>query len=159
MKLLKYEYTDAPAGSYNDILGDLVKKIRHYHSNVPHGELKKALPQLKSIEAQLQRLDRDIGDEKRYYLEEILSELTKENEIEESLFEDIKEKATAILDFLYGTKFQIETYSYEFKKHKGVFLMIFNENEDIEHVELGIVKEVFRTICYKYEVIFIDTVK
>jgi hypothetical protein len=148
-----------PAGSYNDILCNLVKKIRHYHSNVSLDEFKKMLPSLKSIEEQLQRLDSEIGEEKRYYLEEILSELTKENEIEELLFEEIKEKATVVLDFLDESKFQIEAYSYEFKKHKGMFLMILNENENIEHKELRIIKEVFRAVCNKYEVIFIDNSK
>lgn len=159
MGLLKYEYIDSSKGSFNGILGELVKKVRHYHNNVSVDEFKSVLPILKSIEAQLQMLDKKIGNEKRFYLEEIMSELTEENEIEENLLEEIKEKTIVALELFSKLEFQIDILSYEFKKHKGVYLIIFNDNGHIGNEELLVIKEVFRAVCYKYNVIFIDIFK
>ena len=80
MDLLQYEFVDASEGSYFFILGELVKDIRYYWTNVTSEEFKKALPKLREQEAILQKIDKDICMDKRFYINEIMAELKKETE-------------------------------------------------------------------------------
>lgn len=156
MELLKLEYQNSPEGSYNYILGELVKKIRHYTSNVPMDEFKTALPDLKKIETQLQKLDESIGEDKRFYIEEIMTELSEESEMEEKLFEDFEWASKSILASLFEKDFLLEDYSYELKKNNGVHWIEFYGNKSINDNIVLVVKEVFKSVCYKFGIVFID---
>ncbi|MXV50067.1 hypothetical protein GS399_03715 [Pedobacter sp. HMF7647] len=104
----------------------------------------------------LQKLDKDIGNKERFYIEEILAELEKESEIEEALLEDFEWSAKSILVTLFDKEFHLKDYSYELKKNNGIYWIEFYGNIKIDDKLLQVVKEVFKTVCYKYGIIFID---
>ncbi|WP_161888066.1 hypothetical protein [Pontibacter russatus] len=157
MSLLKYEYMEAPIGSYNHQLGQLIKKVRHYRENVSIDEFKAAIPELKSVEEKLQRFDEEIGEDRRDYLEEIMDELEKESEIENQLLEEIEWSSQAIVSALYNTDFSIDEYSFEFRGSGATFWIEFYgyRGQEINNA-LNVVKESFRAACYKFGIVFID---
>jgi hypothetical protein len=80
MDLLKYEFLDAPEGSYNAKLKELASLVRHYHSNTPIEEFRRAIPNLQKIEGWLQTADKSMGkDEIRNYIQEIMEQLSQED--------------------------------------------------------------------------------
>ena len=156
MDLLKYEFLDSPEGSFNQILGKLVKDVRYYTSQVPLEEFKEAMPYLKHEEAKLQKIDAEILKNKRNYIEEIMEELQQEAEMEEKLFEDFEWTAKSILITFFDKEFNLSDYSYELKKNRGIYWIEFYGNVNINDKVLLVVKEVFKSVCYKYGIVFID---
>ncbi len=159
MDLLKYEFTTAPAGSYFGNVGQLVKKIRHYRENVSIDEFKAAIPSLKSLERQLQEYDESLGDERRDYIDEIMAELEQETETEEKLKEEIERYSKIIVATLLDKEFSIDDFSYELTNREAVrWLEFYGYTEEKENDDtLKIVKDVFRSVCSKYDTIFIDS--
>ncbi|MFA0960362.1 hypothetical protein AB9P05_01000 [Roseivirga sp. BDSF3-8] len=156
MDLLKYEYLDSPEGSYNHTLGKLVRDIRYYTSQVPIEKFKEAMPSLRLVESKLQKYDEEIMNDRRNYIDEIMDALEKESEIEEKLFEDFEWAAKSILLTLFDKDFDLSDYSYELKKNRGVYWLEFYGNVNINDKVLLVVKEVFKSVCYKYGIVFID---
>ena len=111
MDLLQHEFTTAPAGSYLNNVGQLVNKIRHYRENVSMDEFKAALPSLKVLERQLQQFDDTLGEERRNYIEEIMTELEQETETEEKLIADIQRFSKTIVATLFDKEFLIDEFS------------------------------------------------
>ena len=100
MRLLSFETIDGQEGSYNDLIKQLVRKTRHYYSEVSGDEFKMAVPELKAMEAKIQHLDRDFGNEKRDYLNDIIEELGEESDAENLLIDELKRTATVLIPHL-----------------------------------------------------------
>ena len=96
MELLRYEFIDGPDDSINGMLRSLVKEIRYYRNNTPIDEFKKAIPRLKQIEQQLQKLDKEVGSPFVPYFNQIMEELDKESENERNVEEDLQLASKAI---------------------------------------------------------------
>ncbi len=158
MNLLKYEFMNAPEGSYNYNLGQFVKKVRHYRVNVPIEQFKAAIPELQQLERVLQNVDETMGEEKRNYLEEVMEELEQESAIETQLLEEIERTSKAIASALYDTDFSMDDFTYEFRSNEAINWIEFygyRQRKDTDGTLL-VVKEVFRSVCYKFGIVFID---
>src|SRR3954471_21630789 len=121
MNLIKYEYFKEEDGAYYHFIGQLVKKVRYYRENVPIDEFEAAIPELKKLERQLQEIDENLGQETRYYLQEIMEELSAEAELEGKLIEEIERSSKAIASALYDTDFEISDFAYEFRNIEAVY--------------------------------------
>jgi hypothetical protein len=159
MDLLRYEFMNAPEGSYNYNVGQLVKKVRYYRENVSIDDFKAAIPELKVLERKLQSFDQEIGLDRREYLEEIMDELKKESEIESQLLEEIERASKAIASALYDTNFSLDDFLFEFRNDDAVYWIEFYGYQNAKKTDgtLLVVKEVFRSVCYKFGIIFIDS--
>ena len=158
MDLLKYEFKNGEEGSHTYNLGLLVKKLRYYKSNEAIDAFEPALPDLQKIEMQLQIFDAKLGNDKRFYIEEISDELEKETEIKNKFLEEVERASKLVIEALHKKDFSIDDFSYELRGNEGIFWIEFYgyklqlSHDDILHV----VKEVFRSVCYKNVIIFID---
>lgn len=161
MKWLQYEFMNATKGSYNYNVGELVRQVRHYTANVAAEEFSDAAPMLKKMEAKLQEYDEELGGEGQNYIEEIMAELDTEAEQEELLLVEVTRLCKTIIN--YGSKrevpFTLDEYDYFYNSFEAVPWVDFNGYTDeirSDDDELKIVKEVFRSVCYKYGVVFVD---
>lgn len=158
MDLIKYEFYKEEDGAYYHFIGELVKKVRYYRENVSIDEFKIAIPSLKEMESKLQDIDLNLGHETRNYLQEIMDELNAESEVEEKVLDEIERSAKAIVNSIYDTQLSMKDFSFAFRKSDSFFWLEFfgykepNNNEGA----LLVIKEVFRSVCYKYNIIFID---
>ena len=159
MDLLKYEFMKALEGSYNYNVGQLIKKIRYYRQQVAIDEFKVAIPQLKVLEKELQKFDNDIGGERRNYIEEIMEELDKESEIEGKVIDEIERSSRAINATLYDTEFSMHDFAYEFRNNEAISWIEFYGYKIEKQTDgtLLVIKEIFRSVCYKYGIVFIDS--
>jgi len=158
MDLLRYEFIDGPDGSINGMLRTLVKGLRYNRSYVTVEEFKKAMPGLLVIESNLQRLDADIGSPKRNYVQEIMEELDQEQNNEANITEDLTHATIATIKALFGHDFQFDELLFTIGKADHYHWLQFNgyTNERTVDANLIIVREVFRSICNKYNYIFVD---
>jgi len=159
MDLLKYEFTAAPAGSYFNDVGQLVKKIRHYSENVSIDEFKAAIPILKTLERKLQEYDDTLGDKRRDYIDEIMAELEQETETEDKFKEEIERYSKTIVATLLDKEFAMDDFSYDLTNKEAVrWLEFYGYTEEKENDDtLKIVKDIFRSVSSKYDIIFIDS--
>ena len=159
MDLLKYEFLDAPKGSYNDRLKELVSLIRHYRSNVPVSEYHKVAPNLQSIARWLLNADEAIGDYSgREYIEEIMQELSEEELIKDSILEEIERASKNIFKAVFNLSLSIDDVKFDFKKSEATtWVHFFGYNgEDKNEQQQQIIKNITQSICSKYGVVFID---
>ncbi|MCU7547786.1 hypothetical protein OCK74_01610 [Chitinophagaceae bacterium LB-8] len=159
MDLLKYEFMKSAQGSINDLIGQLVRGMRHIYYNVTIDQYSASLPELQEIEQILQREDQELGREPRNYLKEILEELEAESKLESKLLEEIERSAKTIVSALYEPDFSLEDFGYDFKKSEATYWLEFygyKKNKGVDS-SLLIVRDVFKSICYKHGIIFIDS--
>jgi hypothetical protein len=158
MNLLYNEFNEGPDGSINGMLRTLVKELRYNRSQLTIDEFKQAIPSLKQIESKLQRLDTDMHQPKRDYINEILDELEQESENEASLANDLAGACTAIVTTLLNSSFDFDDLLFTTNKAKQYHWLQFSGYVDQRPIDanLVIVKEVFRSICYRYNYTFID---
>lgn len=158
MNLLHNEFNEGPDGSINGMLRTLVKELRYNRSQITIDEFKQAMPALKQIESTLQRLDIDMHQPKREYINEILDELEQESEDEANLAKDLSGACTAIMATLLNSSFDFDDLLYTTTKAKQYHCLQFSGYIDQRPIDanLIILKEVFRSICYKYNYTFID---
>lgn len=157
MNLLKYEFMDAAEGSYNALIKELVIRIRHNRENISIDEFKVAMPEVRTIEEVLQRIDEEIGGEPRDYIDEIMEELDREGQVEEQLLEEIERSAKALTS-AYNIEFVLDDFSFDLRSNEGIFWIEFfgyKVNRD-PNLTLLMLKEVFRSACYKFDVTFVD---
>lgn len=159
MDLLKYEFQKAPADTYSNDLGLLVRKVRYYKNNRPVEDFNNVLPELHEMETKLQEKAKESGQRKRYYVQEIIDELSEEKDIHKKLLEKVTKGCQAIVHSLYDESFDLNDYSYELRKAMGVYWVQFfgykaqRQNDSM----LIVVKEVFRAACYDIHIVFIDS--
>ena len=158
MDLIKYEFYKEEDGAYYHFIGQLVQRVRYYRENVPVDEFKAAIPELKELESTLQDIDSNLGHETRYYLQEIMEELNAESEVQEKVIDEIERSAKAIVNSIYDTNLAMEDFSYAFRKSESYFWLEFFGYKEGNKFDgaLLVIKEVFRAVCYKYNIIFID---
>ncbi len=159
MRLLDYETFEGQEGSYNDLIKKFVQKVRHYYSEVSGDDFKSAIPELKSMEAKIQQLDRDFGNDHRDYLSELIDELGEESEIENLLLDEFKRTASIIVTKLTGADFNVEEFSFDFSNASGINFLEFygyTEHKEID-TTANIVRDVLQSICSKHKVVFIDS--
>lgn len=158
MKLLSYETIEGQEGSYNDLIKQLVRKMRVY-SNTPSDQTEMLKDELISLQAKIQDLDTQFGREYRDYLSDILDELEKESEIEELLMDELKRTASVLIPELDGSNFNIENFSFDFANHRGINIIEFYGYESEKQLDskAKIFRDILRSLAYKYEVIFIES--
>lgn len=159
MRLLEYETIDGQEGSYNDMIKQLVIKVRYYYSQVSGDEFKAAIPELQSIEAKIQRLDNEFGNEDRNYLTDLLDELREEGEIESALMDDFKRTTNTVFDKLLEQRFDESEFSFAYNVFKGVCVLEFYGYIEDKAIDKSgrIVRDILQSICNKYKVVFIDS--
>jgi hypothetical protein len=159
MDLLKYEFIDAPEDSYNGYLKQLVASMRYNYSMVSSEEFHAAIPQLQKLEGIIQKMDSDIGRGERLYLQEILAELGEESELEEKVLSEIQRAAQAIIQTDYQKVFSMGDYNFLYRNSQAVSWIDFfgYQGEKSTDTILFTVRDVFKSICYKYGIIFIDS--
>jgi hypothetical protein len=159
MDLLKYEFWKEEDDAYYHLIGQLVQKVRYYRGSVPIDEFKAAIPELKQIEKRLQDIDQSVGQETRFYLQEIMDELGVESEIEGKLIDEIQRSSKAIAHVLYDSDFAMDEFAFEFRNIEAVIWIEFYGYKEQKATDgtLLVVKEVFRSVCYKFGIIFIDS--
>jgi hypothetical protein len=158
MTLLSYETLDGQEGSHNDLIKQLVKKTRYYYSEVSGDEFKMAVPELKGMEAKIQKLDREFGNEHRDYLSDIIDELGQEAEIENVLIEEYKRTASILVPRLAENDFNFEDFALDFRIVAAIPYLEFDgyENGKTKDYTLSVVKDILKSLCAKHSVIFID---
>jgi hypothetical protein len=161
MRLLSYETIDGQAGSYNDLIKQLVQKTRYYYSEVSGDEFKMAIPELKAIEAKIQRLDRDFGNEHRDYLSDIIDELGQESETENLIIDELKRTANVLIPQLDGQNFNIDDFAFDFANHKGINIVEFYGYKEKMQLDssANMFKDILQSLAYRHNVIFIDSSK
>lgn len=159
MRLLSYETIDGQEGSYNDLIKQLVKKTRYYYSEVSGDEFKKAVPELKAMEAKIQRLDREFGNEHRDYLSDIIDELGQEAEVENQLIEEFKRTASILVPKLAEEDFDFDNFAIDFGITKGISYLEYDgyQNGKPNDNTSSVVKDILKSLCAKHSVIFIDS--
>lgn len=159
MDLIKYEFFKAEDNAYFHYIGQLVQEVRYYRENVSIEEFKAAIPELKKLEVTLQEIDENLGEKPRAYLSEIMDELSEEDALEEKVITEIERSAKAIASALYDNEFSMSEFGYEFRNLNAVQWIEFYgyiERRDTDGTLL-VVKEVFRSVCYKFGLVFIDS--
>jgi hypothetical protein len=158
MDLLKFEFKNGDEGSHVYNLTLLIKKLRHYRTNVAKDAFESALPELQKIETELQDYDAALGNDKRFYIQEIADELEKEAEIKNKFSEEAERSSKSVMAALYKKDFSMDDFSYEFGSNEGTFwIEFYGYKSQLSHDDfLHAVKEVFRSVCYKTGIIFID---
>ena len=158
MDLLRYEFIDGPDDSINGMIRTLVKGLRYNRSYVTVEEFKRAIPGFHVIESKLQRLDADISSPKRNYIQEIMEELDQEQNNGANITEDLTHATIATIKALFGRDFQFDELSFTIGKADHYHWLQFIGYTDGRTVDsnLIIVREVFRSICNKYNYIFVD---
>jgi hypothetical protein len=160
MDLLKYEFIDAPGDSYNGYLKQLVANMRYNYSMVSADEFQAAIPQLQRLESKIQRIDSEIGREERQYLQELLAELGEESELEEKILSAIERSARAIIATDYQKEFSMEEYNFLFRNSQAVSWIDFFGYQDSRDPDIMLfaVRDIFKSVCYKFGIIFIDSI-
>lgn len=158
MNLLRYEFIDGPGDSINGMLRQLVKELRYNRSMVTIDEFKQALPDLQKIEQTLQKLDGQIGQPHRNYIDEIMLELSEESDNETYLEEDLRMATKAMVVSVLKQEIDFEDFVFSTGKAEHFYWLRFSGYLDERPLDatLLIAKEVFRSICNKYNYIFID---
>lgn len=156
MDLLKYEFSESGEGSFNYMLSQLISKLRFYTTNVPVEEFRAALPQLKLLEGKLQNFDMELGLEERNYIEEVMNEFQQEAAIKDELMNEIERSSHVIMKDLYNIGFFMKELSIDFVTKSAVYWLEFHNYNTSEKEQIGVLKEVVKTICYKLGVVFID---
>lgn len=161
MRLLSFETIDGQKGSYNDLIKELVRKVRYYYSEVPGDDFKMAIPELKAMEGEIQRIDREFGNEHRNYLSEIIEELGQEAETENLLIEELKRTANILIPQLDGHDFNSDDFAFDFANHKGINIVEFYGYKEKKQIDstLNMFKDILQSLTYKHNVIFIDSSK
>lgn len=87
-----------------------------------------------------------------------MEELEKEAEIESKILETIERSAKAMVSALYNVDFSMSDFSYSFRNNEGVYWIEFSgyANKRLADDTLLIAKEVFRSVAYKFGIVFID---
>jgi hypothetical protein len=158
MNLLRYEFISGPDGSINGMLRKLVIDLRYNRSMVTIEEFKQAKPNLQKVEQQLQKLDNQIGQPHRNYIEEIMEELSEESDNETNLDEDLRTATYAMSASFLDQKIDFDDFAFSTGKAEHYHWLRFSGYVDQRPLDanLLIAKEVFRSICNKYNYIFID---
>jgi hypothetical protein len=158
MNLLRYEFINSPDGSINGMIRKLVTELRYNRSFVQAEEFHRRMPELRQIEARIQQNDAEIHLPKREYINEILAELDQESDNQTNLEEDLKSATFSIIASLLNRPFNIEDIVYTTGKSEHYTWLHFSgygEQRPLD-AELILAKEIFRSICNKYNYIFID---
>jgi hypothetical protein len=161
MRLLDYETIDGQEGSYNDLIKQLVRKTRHYYSEVSGEEFKSAVPELRGMEAKIQHLDREFGNDYRDYLSDIIEELGQESEAENLLIDELKRTSSILISQLDGQNFNIDDFAFDFANHRGINIVEFygyKENKQLDSTA-NMFKDILQSLAYRHNVIFIDSSK
>lgn len=158
MNLLRYEFIEGPDDSFNGMLRTLVKELRYNISYITIDEFKRAMPPLKLIEAKLQKVDSEIKQPTRNYIEEIMEELNQESENETNIVDDLSRASKATVESLFDEEINFDDFSFRIGKAEHYHWLQFTGYTDKRPLDanLLIVREVFRSICNKYQYIFID---
>ncbi len=158
MNLLRFEFINGPDDSINGMLRTLVKELRYNRSNVTIDEFKKALPALQAIESRLQKIDAEINQPKRNYINEIMKELDQESDNEVNIIDDLNRATIALAYSLFGNEINFEDFSFKIGKAEYYHWLLFSGYIDQRPVDADIlvVREVFRSICNSYQYVFID---
>jgi len=156
MDLLKYEFMESKEGSYIHMLGQLISKLRYCRSSIPADQFMLEMPALQSMEEGLQNFDSEIGYERRNYIEEIMDELSQEDDIKTNLLDEIERSCKVIMRNLYNEGFSMADLSVEFVNKAAVYWLEFSNYNNSDANRDYVLKEVVKAMCYKFGVIFID---
>lgn len=126
---------------------------------VPIEDFKAAIPELKQLEARLQNIDMSLGEPARNYLQEIMDEIKAESAIEDNLISEIDRLSKAITAELFDTVFSLDNFAFEYRNVGSAQWVEFYGYKEAQLTDgtLLVVKEVFRSVCYKMGLIFIDS--
>ena len=110
------------------------------------------------MEEQIQEIDLELGEDTRNYIQEIMEELSQESEIEQKLLEEIERSAKSVTLSLYDSDFSMSDFSYEFRNNDAVYWVEFYGYKEKREPDgnLLVIREVFRSVCYKFDLLFID---
>lgn len=158
MNILYYEFMDASAGSYNGILGELVRRVRIY-CDTPSNQLDALKPKIFELAKALETIDESFSGTPRDYLTEIMEALSKEQEVYQNFMDSLPFACDAVFLALFDKKADREEYQYEYNNERGEhFVQFFGYRDKKEETsELQVMREVLRAHCYRHNIIFIDS--
>lgn len=158
MNLLRYEFIDGPDDSFNGRLQKLVKDLRYNKSMITIDEFKQAMPNLQRIEQQIQQTDKEIRQAHRNYIDEIMQELDEEMNNEISIKDDLRRASNAILISMLNQQVSFDDWEFIIGKSEHYHWLQFFGYLDKRPIDtnLLLIREVFRSICNKYDYIFIN---
>lgn len=157
-KLLKYEFLDVVKGSINDGIKQLVRRIRFLRSNVSIDEFKAEIPELKKIELGLQNFDKSIGDEKVFYIEQILNELDEETKKFEDIQEEIENNLQAFVMYYTERNINTDEIKYKLVNISSIYTLELNIDSLSKMSESNqrFIRQLITGLCYKYGFIYIE---
>lgn len=158
MKLLDYEAMEGQEGSYNDMMKQLVEKVRYYYSQVSSDDFSAAIPELRNMEEQILRLDREMGEEERNYLQEIYNELSEQAALGNTLDEDFRRIAKVLFGKYAERDFNAEEFAYGYEIINGISVVEYlgAKEKGTGENDVRIVSEILRALCNKYNIVFFD---
>lgn len=158
MNILYYEFLESAEGSYNGMLGALVRAVREYY-NTPADRLEALKPHIHALSHSLQDLDETISREPRNYVSEIIDALTKEQDVYTNFMEELPLAGNAVCQELFQKPFIKEEYSFEYSNARAEHVVEFYgyKNGQTDTAELHVVRETLRAVCYRNGIIFIDS--
>ena len=157
MKLSYFEFSDSPESSYNGMIGQLVTGLRYAREEVSANEFGDHIPALQKIERDIVKIDRQVSRDPKNYLQLLMQEMDQETEIENDLTEELKVCCRVILQQKFELDdFVFENIVFELIKHKSLFWLEYYGFKGAEREMDLVVKQIFQSICNRYQVIFID---
>ena len=111
------------------------------------------------MEAKIQRLDREFGNDHRDYLSDLLDELGQESEADNLLLDELKRTSSVLIPQLDGQDFNIDDFAFDFANHRGINIVEFygyKENKRLDSAA-NMFKDILQSLAYKHNVIFIDS--
>jgi hypothetical protein len=158
MNILRLEFQSAQAGSYNHLIAQLIKKVRYFTTQIPSDEIKLHIPEARSIQAQIQYLDKEMGQVTRDYVAEIMDALNAEAEIGSNLREELAWTLQNITPGLIGETIVPDDIDFDYMEQRNTYWVEFNGflKADLAQKDKQIIKDIVRAVCYKCGVGFVD---
>jgi hypothetical protein len=158
MIILSYEFLESAEGSYNGLLGELVRTIRLYYTSAP--DMLNALkPAIHALSRSLYEIDDSLGREERDYISEIMDALTAEQEVYPAFMEELPILCDTVCRTLFDTPFVMDDFSFEYSNERAEHIVQFFGYKDKREAadELRAISEAMRALCYRRGIIFIDS--
>lgn len=158
MNILRLEFHPSEAGSYNDQIAQLIKKVRFFTTQIPAHEIKLYIPEAKRLELKLQSLDKLMDNEHRDYISEIMDALHAEAEIEPNFREELAWSLQTITSSLFDEAITAEDIDFDYMEDRNTYWVEFNgiNRPDLTPKDMQMIKDIVKSVCYKCGILFVN---
>jgi hypothetical protein len=158
MNILRLEFYPSEPGSYNDLIAQLIKKVRYFTTQIPADEIQLHIPDARRLESKIQYLDKQMGEVPKDYLAEIMNALNIESEIENQLREELAWTLKSITPGIIGEEIKLEDIDFDYMEQQNTYWVEFNgfNKPGLDKKNMQTIKEIMMSVCIKAGVVFLD---